>query len=129
MKCYNPCMLERETNFSEEESIEIAELARQAARVGEKCVDSITLARLKLTKVVLKAGPAGVVIEGKKYSPTEMRHEIELMDEVVKQARLILQFEGRDTLSELDRRAQDAGWGSVYDPESEIGRRLGFYNR
>lgn len=51
-------------------------------------------------------------------------HEVDVMNELIRQARTIMQFKGKDDLSILDREAQSAGLGSVFDPESQIGKNI-----
>ena len=112
-------MKERYLEFNEQEKSEIAEVARALARLGEEAVWEVSRARVQLMGVAIKA-INGIQVDGVYYSHSQIEHEVEVMNEVISQARLILQFEGRDTLSDLDRRAQEAGWGSVYDPDSKI---------
>lgn len=116
-------MLEREITFTQEEKVGIAEAAREVARQGEDTLWVVIHAKYQLLKLAISVGESeydGINIEGVVYTSQDLRHEFDVMDEVTNQARLILQFEGRDSMSELDRRAQEAGWGSVYDPESRI---------
>ncbi len=116
-------MIEREVPFTDSEKEGIAEAAREVARQGEDTLWLVVHAKYKLLKLAISLGASeydSINIEGVAYTHQELRHEFDIMDEVTNQARLILQFEGRDSLSELDRRAQEAGWGSVYDPESRI---------
>jgi hypothetical protein len=115
-------MKERRPQFSEDEREAIADVARKVARVGESCVDTLVSAKIFLMKMTISAGTTGVLIDGRFISPTEMRHEVDVIGEVISQARIILQVEGRDTMSELDQHSQEAGWGSVFDHDSKISK-------
>lgn len=122
-------MTEREIFFSDQEKLDIAEVAREVARQGEETLWLVTRAKIQLMGVVIRSAIAGAEINGVYFTPNQIRHEIDVMEEITKQAKIILQFEGRDSLSELDRRAQEAGWGSVYDPESRIYKAMNKDNR
>ncbi|KKQ91590.1 MAG: hypothetical protein UU16_C0040G0009 [Candidatus Woesebacteria bacterium GW2011_GWA2_40_7] len=117
-------MQERQVQFSEEEKTAIAETARDVARIGEDFVWEMVYAKVELMKLALKAVFNGIVIDNVYYTPTQIRHEVDVIGAVIDQARIILQVEGRDTMSELDRHTQEAGLGSVFDPGSEINSRL-----
>ncbi len=43
---------------------------------------------------------------------------------MVEQSKIILQIEGRDTMSELDKHTVAGGMGSVFDPDSEISKLI-----
>jgi|GEM_PF-3636840 len=116
-------MTEREIQFSDKEKSDIAEVARAVARVGEDCVWSLVQAM----KVFVRGSVSGVVIDDVYYTPNQLRHEIDVVGEVINQSKQILQFEGRDTLSELSRHSEAAGLGSIFDPESEIRIRMKSY--
>lgn len=122
-------MTEREVSFGDQEKLDIAEMARVVAREGEEMVWLVTRAKIQLMGVAIRASAIGAEINGVYFSPEQIMHEVDVMEEITKQAKLILQFEGRDSLSELDRRAQEAGWGSVYDPESRIYKAMNKDNR
>ncbi|QQG41652.1 MAG: hypothetical protein HYV90_05875 [Candidatus Woesebacteria bacterium] len=117
-------MQEKETQFSEEEKVGIAEAARNAARIGEDLIWEMVHAKVELMKLALRTLHEGVVINNVYYSNSQVVHEVDVIGEVIDQARIILQVEGRDSMSELDRHTQAAGWGSVFDPDSEISSRL-----
>ncbi len=117
-------MPEREYPFTDREKAEIAEVALGVARVGEDFVWELVFENNRLMKLALANGDNGVVVGNVYYSPSQIIHKIELISEVVGQARIILQIQGRDLMSELDRRTQAGGMGSVFDPESEISSRL-----
>ncbi len=117
-------MQEKQAQFSEEEKTGIAEAARSVARIGEDLVWEMVHAKVELMKLALKGTINGIVIDNVYYTPTQMKHEVDVIGEVIDQARIILQVEGRDSMTELDRHTQAAGWGSVFDPDSEINSRL-----
>lgn len=116
-------MVEGEACFSEKEKADIAEVARASARLGEGFVDTLVNVNIRLWGLAIRGGN-GVVVDGVFYTPTQIRHEVDVVGEIIKQARLVLQFEGRDGMSELEKRLHEAGWGSLFDPESEASRRL-----
>jgi len=124
-------MTEREVHFTENERLGIQEAARGVAAAGEECVWTNIHAKNKLMQFVIQSKAAGQPItfelDGQKLTLTseEIRHEVDIMEEVIKQSQLLLQLEGRDTMSELDRAAQSVGWGSIYDPDSKIFKSLG----
>jgi hypothetical protein len=115
-------MSEREIIFTEDEKEQIGLIARQAADFGEDFVYNLVNAKVKLFQLVLlwQDGP-----ELKALFPERglMLHEIDVVDEVIRQARVIMQFEGKDDLSILDRHMQAAGLKSVFDPDSEIAKK------
>lgn len=84
----------------------------------------MVFAKIELMKLALKGAINGVVVDNTYYTPTQIRHEVDIIEAVIDQARIILQVEGRDTMSELDRHTQAAGLGSVFDLDSEINSRL-----
>lgn len=106
-------MPERQAEFSDYEKEQIAFYAREAARIGEDCIWSLVLAKAELCKIAISTAQNKI-----------LAHEIGVVGEVIDQARIILQVEGRDSLSELDRHAQNAGLGSVFDPDSKISQDL-----
>lgn len=117
--------LERENvEFTEKEKEGIAIASRDVAREGEDCIWSIIYARVDMMKHLLRAGSNGVIVDNVFYTSTQFRHEIDIVTEVIEQAKTILQFKGRDMMSELDRHAIEGGLGSVFDPESEISKRI-----
>lgn len=118
-------MAERLVMFSDGEKAEIATTARDVARVGEELVWDIICFKVKLMSAIFLSGQDGLTINDVYYTKNQLRHEVDIMEEVTNQASLILQLEGRDSMSELDRHTQKAGLGSVFDPESEISKRIG----
>ncbi len=117
--------IERESiYFTDKETEGISAAARDVARLGEDCVWGLVYVRNEMMKSLLKAGSAGVQADGVFYTSNQFRHEIDIVTEVVEQARIILQVEGRDSMSELDRLSVESGLGSVFDPESEISKRI-----
>jgi hypothetical protein len=75
-------------------------------------------------KLLINGASSGLAIDNVYYTPNQIRHEIHVMGAVIDQSRQILQFEGRDSLSELSRHSEAAGLGSIFDPESEIRTRM-----
>ena len=114
-------MKEREPVFSEDEKTQIGLAAREFARIGEDIIWDGVYARLEILKLALQWGNSP---ELKTLFPTReaIYHEADVVGEIVRQARVIMQLEGRDSLSILDREAEAAGMGSVFDPESKIGK-------
>lgn len=117
-------MAERDSSFTDEERENIAQSAREVARGGEELLWQVIRAKVQLMALAIRNHSNGVVIDGVFYTSAQLMHEVDVMAELTKQAGMILQFEGRDTMSELDRDAQAAGWGSVFDPDSQISKTL-----
>jgi hypothetical protein len=115
-------MSEREITFSQYEKEQIGFHARQFAELGEDAVWELVLAKARLMKLQILFVKAHIklAVPGSE----DLGHEINVIDEVVRQARIIMQFEGKDDLSVLDREAQVVGLGSIFDSDSEIGKRL-----
>jgi len=116
-------MSEREVGFSQEEKEQIGFYARELAELGEDAIWEVVLGKMLLMKMTLgwQDSPELKALFPKRE---QMFHEADVMGEIVRQARTIRQFEGIDELSVLDRAAQEAGLGSVFDPESEIGKDM-----
>jgi hypothetical protein len=57
-------------------------------------------------------------------SVEDLEHEAHVVGEIVRQARAIMQIQGTSELSLLDKEAQEMGWGSIFDPDSEISKNL-----
>lgn len=117
-----------EHEFSEDERKAIAVNSLKVAGVGEKAVNDVTDLKCKLRLAACKTGGHTFVIKTPvgefQMTPKQIGREIEMVEEVERQSKIILQFEGRDTISELDRFYQAAGLGSLFDPESESFNRL-----
>lgn len=52
----------------------------------------------------------------------QILHEVDVISEVIRQARTIMQFQGTDDLSVLDRESVAGGLGSIFDPDSKMGK-------
>ena len=117
---------EREISFSDNEKVQIAFYAREAANFGEDFVWDLVLAKNKVMKLSLiwQDSPSLKALFPERE---DILHEVDVLEEVVRQARVIMQFEGKDDLSVLDREAQAAGLGSIFDPNSEIGKNMRFF--
>ena len=116
-------MSEREITFSPDEREQIDYIARQAANLGEDCVYDLVDTKFQFIQLALSRenNPELQVIFPKWE---QMLHEIDIITEVIRQAMVVMQFEGKDDLSLLDRETQAAGIGSVFDPNSVIGKKL-----
>lgn len=117
-------MQERAPEFTDKEKEGIAAAARDVARGGEELLWQVIRAKVQLMTLAIRNYSNGVVIDGVFYTSKQVLHEVDIMAELTKQAGMILQFEGRDSMSELDRDSQAAGWGSVFDPDSQISKTL-----
>jgi len=116
-------MSEREITFSQDEKEQIGYVARQAASAGEDFVYDLVRTKLHLIQLAFSWHDT---LELKILYPElkHMVHEIDVMGEIVRQARAIMQFEGKDSLSLLDEQVKAAGLGSVFDPTSEISKKI-----
>lgn len=124
-------MKEREPEFSEEEKDQIGKMAIALAQTGEDAIFDLVRMRIQFQYVAYISEKKGIALkvqigEEEEVSLTseEAKHESDVMGEVIRQARVILQMEGKDDLSILDKHYRDAGLGSIFDPESEASKRL-----
>jgi len=119
-------MVERKPEFSEYESTEMGRVAREIANMGEAGDDvvwDLVRARLQLMQFAIlwhKSDDLKALFK----DPESIHHEIDVVTGVIDQSRLLMQMAGTDQLSILDRRTQEAGMGSVFDPESEISKHF-----
>jgi hypothetical protein len=116
-------MSEREITFSEDERQQIGDQALLAAGLGEDFVYKLVYAKLEIMKWTLywHDSPELQIMFPKRE---DILHEVDVLAEIVRQARAIMQFEGKDSLSILDEEVQAAGLGSVFDPDSQIGKKF-----
>jgi hypothetical protein len=112
-------MSEREINFSEDERQEIGNQALQAAGLGEDFIYKLVYAKIEIMK--WRDSPELQILFPER---DQIFHEVDVLAEIIRQARIIMQFEGKDSISLLDKNAQAAGLGSIFDPDSKIGQDL-----
>ncbi|MCX6703913.1 MAG: hypothetical protein NTZ07_00505 [Candidatus Woesebacteria bacterium] len=116
-------MSEREITFSQDEREQIGYIARQAANIGEDFVYDLVIAKLQFVQLALgwhNLPELRILFPERE----QMLHEIDVVGEVIRQARVIMQLTGTDSLSMLDRETQAEGLGSVFDPDSKIGKKF-----
>jgi hypothetical protein len=116
-------MSEREINFSEDERQEIGNQALQAAGLGEDFIYKLVYAKIEIMKWTFcwRDSPELQILFPER---DQIFHEVDVLAEIIRQARIIMQFEGKDSISLLDKNAQAAGLGSIFDPDSKIGQDL-----
>ena len=123
-------MTEREMPaFSGEERAEMATLARDIAECGQDAIDQLTQTKARLAIGSLKVIDGVDRIEDKLLVGSNLLHDVRVINEVLRQAKAIRQLQGVDDLSQLDRHAQEAGLGSIFDENSAIGAKLKQYLR
>jgi hypothetical protein len=115
--------------FSEEELEEMGQIAQQLAEAGSGAIDDLTDRKVRLAMGSLRTLDEIADIRTRLQLAQALTHDVAVINEVLRQANAIRQFQGVDDLSELDRHAQEAGLGSVFDENSEIGKRLAEYLR
>jgi hypothetical protein len=123
----------KEMDFSDEEESYIHGAALALAKDGDEAVWNATSLCLKM-KIASHASDGLPILftfnnVAIVMTPTELRRDADILREIVRRAKPILQFEGKDSLSQLDRDSIIAGWGSVHDPESRISKALGSFLR
>lgn len=117
--------LEREkVEFTEKEKLEIAKVAQGVASGGQELVWDTVRVKVKLMQIAVLGMKDGMIVDGVYFTPKQLLHEVNIVDEVLKQAEFLLQFSQGDMLSILDKRIEGLGVGSVFDPESEISKRI-----
>ena len=110
--------------FSDEENDGIAKASRRAASFGQDYIWILERTKVDLMKVALASISKDVIVGGVGYSHNQVIHEMDVLDEILRQSRMLLQIEGRDLMSDLNRHTENTFLGSVFDPESEITKRL-----
>lgn len=120
-------MTER-VNFSDEETALIDSSAQTIAAGGEEAVWELVTAKIKLTYLSYLTGgkPMKVEFGGRiiEFNKDQIKHEVEIIAAVADRAMTILRTEGKDDASIIDKCAREAGLGSIFDPETEIGRHM-----
>ena len=116
-------MSEREITFSQKEKDQMGFYALQFAGFGEDDIWELVLAKAQMIKMTLDWQDSPQL---KALFPERERmlHEIDVLNEVIRQAKTTMQFEGKDDLSILNQKAQSVGLGSVFDPDSQIGKKM-----
>ena len=115
--------------FSEEEREEMGQIAQQLAEAGSGAIDDLTDKKVRLAMGSLRTLDEIADIRTRLQLAQALTHDVAVINEVLRQANAIRQIKGEDDLSELDRHAQEAGLGSLFDENSEIGKRLAEYLR
>lgn len=112
------------SQFSDIEREEMATLARQIAQLGPEALHDLAGAKVRLCAIAHKMVDSVSDIDQKLNLARAFHHEVEVVSETLRQVRAIRQFQGIDELSQLDRAAQEAGMGSIFDEKSEIYQKL-----
>lgn len=120
-------MIEQEPEFSEEERGQIALCARSFAERGTDSIAALTGMKLRFCMSCLKVIDSVPNDSARLDLTTALLHEVQVIDEVLRQAKAITQLQGTDELSQLDRYAQEAGLGSIFDENSLIGAQAKKY--
>jgi len=112
-------MPERTPTFFDEERQQIEVVARQVAGLGEDCIFNLVHMKAKMMKATLAWHESPNLMA---RFPTRdlMIHEIDVMDEIIRLARVVIQFQGSGEKDLMDRQAMLVGLGSVFDPNSQI---------
>lgn len=119
-------MSEREITFSQDEREQIGQQAIQTANLGENFVYELVSAKFEVMKLCF-SWPNSPKIRILFPKMEQILHESDVLSEIIRQARVIMQIRGIDSLSLLDKETWAAGMGSVFDPDSEIGKKLSDY--
>lgn len=119
-------MTEGQPKFTDNEKILIASVSLDLARLGENFIWAVVKDKIRLATASFITGSKPLIVEiGDRkieMAPDQVNHQISLMSEVIRQARAILQFQGKDELSIIDRRLRKAGQASVFDLDSEANK-------
>ncbi len=108
---------ERSSKFSREESEQIGQLAVQAAERGEKIIDSLVEAKIRLLGMTILVFQEYLQESWSMDFLEVMRHEIAVIDEVIRRTRAILKIQGNDLESEIQRLLFAARFGRIGDSE------------
>jgi len=120
-------MIEQEPEFSEEERGQIAFCARSFAELGADSITALTGMKIRFCMYCLKVIDSVPNDSARLDLTTALLHEAQVINEVLRQAKAITQLTGTDELSQLDRYAQEAGLGSIFDENSPIGAQAKKY--
>jgi len=115
--------------FSDDERGEIGIYAMMIAECGQLALDHLTRYKVRLCMEIYHKADSIKSIDDRLAFLTAFKHDVDVINEVIRQTRSIRQLMGVDELSQLDRDAQEAGQGSIFDENSPIGARLKKYLR
>ena len=121
---YHSPVVEGEPKFTDNEREDIGKAAIEAAGLGESFVWRLGHLKIQIWKLIILGGEKGVELDGVRCTPDQLRHDIDIVDEITRQSEALLQFSGDHTLNRIEERIEGIGWGSVFDPDSEISQRL-----
>ena len=121
-------MSEREPiQFSDAERGEMGIYASMLAECGQAAIDHLTRYKVRLCMEAYHKVDTIKSIPDRLVVTLALKHDVDVINEVIRQARALRQTLGVDEISQLDRDAQEAGMGSIFDENSEIYARLKKY--
>jgi hypothetical protein len=109
--------LERAPEFSPEENEDIGKLTIQMAEVGEESIYTTKGLRHGLMGEIIRIYQTNMYRPGSLEWLASMRHEVDVMDEVIRRAGAILKIQGTDLESEGERLNLAASFGRIGDSE------------
>lgn len=89
--------------FSEEENKAIGEVAIEVANAGEEAIFDIKRMKMNIAGQIISMGPDELNTPGALAALKLLKHEVDVMDEVVRRATAILQMEGRGPQSRFEK--------------------------
>ena len=121
-------MSEREpVQFSDAERGEMGIYASMIAECGQPAIDHLIRYKSRLCVEAYNKVDTNKSIPDRLVVTLALKHDVDVINEVLRQANAIRQTLGEDEISQLDRDAQEAGMGSIFDENSPIGARLKKY--
>lgn len=105
--------------FTQEEREGIRDYAKKLATLGENSVNDFVNMRNSVCIIWIQSLASEHNPKQREMIQKTMDHQNLRFDSIVGQARMILQIEGRDSMSVLDEGFKRAGWGSMYDKNSK----------
>ena len=105
--------------FTPEERAGIRDYAKKLASLGEESVNEFVNTRNSTFIMWCQSLANEHDPKQREAIQKTMDHQNFRFDSIIGQARMILQIEGRDTMSLLDEDFKRAGWGSMYDKTSK----------
>lgn len=105
--------------FTPQEREGIKEYAKKLATLGEKSVNEFVNMRNSVYIMWSQSLASEHDPKQREVILKTMEHQNFRFDSIIGQARMILQIEGRDSMSILDEDFKRVGWGSMYDKTSK----------
>lgn len=109
-------------NFSPIEMLQIRQLARKAAELGEDFLLNLIEAKFIVRNLAVQAVGSGLNIGGRRYTASELTHEVHVIGEVINHAQNILKEEDRDLASQVEQLIELRDLGSLSDSDSRISK-------